>query len=122
MFQNFDNFAFMYDNLARHATVKIMGEVVDNDLGVTSTAPVKEVEINEPILNTLVPNDSYSTADGGQISTTVYQLESKHSEFNKNDEVITDDFGSFTIIDKSSDVAGGLFIYTLKRKGGEKFV
>lgn len=122
MFQNFDNFAFMYDNLARDATVKIMGEVVDNDLGVTSTAPIKEVRIHEPILNTLVPNDSYSTADGGQISTTVYQLESKHSEFNKNDEVITDDFGSFTIIDKSSDVAGGLFIYTLKRKGGEKFV
>lgn len=121
MFDNFDNFAFMFDNLARDATVKVMGQVVD-DLGVSQPGVIKEVPIHEPILNTLVPNDSYSTADGGQINSTVYQLESKHSEFNKNDEVITDDFGSFVITDKSSDVAGGLFVYTLKRKGGEKFV
>lgn len=121
MFDNFDNFAFMFDSLARDATVKVMGQVAD-DLGVTQHAVVKEVPIHEPILNTLVPNDSYSTADGGQINSIVYQLESKHSDFNKNDEVITDGLGSFVITDKSTDVAGGLFIYTLKRKGGEKFV
>lgn len=120
-FDNFGSFDFMYGLLSQDITVITTTEVKDDDLGTTSRKANQKVQLKEPILNTQNPNITYSNADGGQLSTTVYYLESKHSEFNKGDEVITKD-NHFKITGKADDVAGGLWFYTLKRVGDDDFV
>lgn len=121
LFDSFGGFEFMFDNLAQDITVITTTEVVDNDLGTTSRKANQEVKLHEPILNTQNPNVTYSNADGGQYPTTVYYLESKHSEFNKGDEVITAN-NHFKITAKADDVASGLWFYTLKRVGDDNDV
>lgn len=121
-FQNFNNFRFMYDNLAQDITVTTITEDIDDDLGTTKPKASKTVHLHEPILNTLVPNDSYGNADGGQISTTTYKWESKHGDFDKGDQVETSLYGQFKVTDKATDVAGGLYEYTLQRIGDDDFV
>lgn len=121
LFDSFGGFEFMFDNLAQDITVITTTEVVDNDLGTTIRKANQEIKLHEPILNTQNPNVTYSNADGGQYPTTVYYLESKHSEFNKGDEVKTKD-NHFKITGKADDVASGLWFYTLKRVGDDDFV
>lgn len=120
-FDSFGGFEFMFDNLAQDITVITTAEVEDTDLGTTSRKANQEVKLHEPILNTQNPNITYSNSDGGQLETTVYYLESKHSEFNKGDEVRTKD-NHFKITAKADDVASGLWFYTLKRVGDDNFV
>lgn len=120
-FDSFGGFEFMFDNLAQDITVITTAEVEDEDLGTTSRKANQEVKLHEPILNTQNPNITYSNSDGGQLETTVYYLESKHSELNKGDEVITKD-NHFKITAKADDVASGLWFYTLKRVGDDNFV
>lgn len=120
-FDSFGSFDFMFDNLAQDITVITTTEVEDEDLGTTSRQVSKQLQLKEPILNTQNPNITYSNADGGQYPTTVYYLESKHSEFNKGDEVKTAT-DHFKITAKADDVASGLWFYTLKRVGDDNEV
>lgn len=120
-FDSFGGFDFMFDNLVQDITVITTTEVEDEDLGTTSRKANQAIKLHEPILNTQNPNVTYSNTDGGQYPTTVYYLESKHSEFNKGDEVKTKD-NHFKITGKADDVASGLWFYTLKRVGDDDFV
>ncbi len=120
-FDSFNGFDFMFDNLAQDITVITTVELEDEDLGTVKRVANQKIKLHEPILNTQNPNVTYQGADGGQYPTTVYYLESRHSEFKKGDEVVTTN-NHFKITAKADDVASGLWYYTLKRVGDDDFV
>lgn len=121
LFDSYDGFQFMYDTLKQDITIKQTKQVVDDDLGTTSSEEVSTTHIQAPIINTQNPNVSYSNADGGQYPTTVYYLWTRKSDLNKGDEVITSS-DHFKITAKADDVASGNWYYTLKHVGDDDFV
>ncbi|GHP12974.1 hypothetical protein YK48G_03990 [Lentilactobacillus fungorum] len=119
MFENFNSFAFMNDQLAEDLTVTIPGSDTGktDDLGrpITDDPIVKQV--SEPITNTVNPNMTYSMEEGGQLPVgTLYWL-SHLSGCPKGTKVKRTNGSQYEVINHADDIQAGLVYYQIKEVG-----
>lgn len=122
MFQNFDNFAFMNDQLAEALTVTIPGQNTGqtDDLGRPIMGDPIIKQVNEPIINTVNPNMTYSQEDGGQLPVgTLYWL-SHLSGCPKGTKVKRANDVSYEVINHADDIQAGLVYYQIKEVGTDE--
>lgn len=119
MFQNFNNFDFMFNRMAQKLTITTTSSGGYDDEGYPIKSEDSSVEVNEPLFNTQNPNTSYTNTDGGQYPTSQLYWSSKHSEFDKGTKVTSEKGITYEVTAKSEDIGAELTYYTLKKVGDE---
>ena len=124
MFQNFNQFGFMFDRLAQPLKVYVpVDGKKRNKLGLPATsddAYEKPLSVTEPIVSNSNPNLTYHNAGGGQVSVGELYWTSKHDGYPLGTKVQTSDGHEYKVISHGLDMPAGLTYYQVQEVGGDE--
>ncbi|MCT2883681.1 hypothetical protein [Lentilactobacillus parabuchneri] len=121
-FQNFNDFAYMNDQLAEDLTITVIGKDTGetDDLGKPIMGPNVVYHVSEVITNTTNPNMTYSQEDGGQLPVgTLYWL--SHMVACPKGTIVQRSNGSkYEVVNHADDLAAGMTYYQIKEVGTDE--
>lgn len=120
-FPNFNQFTFMYDQLAQPLTVRVPNGSNERDKrGLPVIGYKPDITVNEPLISNSDPNLTYHNAGGGQLAVGSMYWESRTTGYPLGTVVVTKTNHQYKVISHGLDVAANLTYYQVQEVGNDE--